>query len=391
MSALHTAPSSFQRSGSLTGLKCLRCEAHYPLSLKHEGCPACKLKGMFVSLCAAYLPTQSPSASEPIVALPYAQSFSLGEGATPCTARADLAKQSEVGAIWIKDESRNPTGSHKDRMSAIGVTQALDMGAHTLVLASSGNAAISAARYAQAAGLRCEVATYAGLPDAYAQLLREYGAQQFAFEDNAGRWAFVRERAAQPGYLALTNYHLPALGSAPLAVEGYKAIAQECYEEGIVPTDVMVPTARGDLAWGIYAGFQELFHAGLLPVLPRIWIVEPFARLSKVLEGASLHASFTGQTAQFSTAGATVTYLQYQAASASGGGAVVVGDAAAAGMRHQLLREGISAELCAAAAYAAIDALAERRILTSHSRVLWILTANASRDPSAQPAHPHSV
>jgi threonine synthase len=391
MSALHLAPSSFQRSASLTGLQCLRCQAHYPLSLKHEGCPACKVNGMFVSLCAAYLPAQSSDVSALKVEMPYAQSFSLGEGSTPCLERTDLAAQSAVAALWVKDESRNPTGSHKDRMSAIGVTQALEMGAHTLVLASSGNAAISAARYAQAAGLRCEVATYAGLPDAYAQLLREYGAEQHAFEDNAGRWAFVRERSAQPGYLALTNYHLPALGSAPLAVEGYKAIAQECFDEGIMPTDVMVPTARGDLAWGIYAGFSELLDAGLLSTLPRIWIVEPFARLSKVLEGASLHTSFTGQTAQFSTAGATATYLQYQAATASGGGAVVVDDVAAAGARHQLIRNGISAELCAAAAYAAIDALVERKTLTSHSRVLWILTANASRDPSALIAYPHSV
>ncbi len=316
---------------------------------------------------------------------PYAQPFSLGEGNTPCTPSSALAADAGVSKLWIKDESQNPTGSHKDRMSAIGITQALEMDAHTIVLASSGNAAISAARYAQAAGLRCEVAAYDGLPRPYANLLDQYGAIRHAFSDNAQRWAFVRERAQLPGYLALTNFNLPALGSAPLAIEGYKLIAQECVDDGLVPSDVMVPTARGDLAWGIFAGFSELLQAGRIEQLPRIWVVEPFARLAKVLEGGDLHANYPSDTAQFSTAGATVTYLQFQAATGSHGGAVVVSDEAAHAARGKLTASGISAELCAAAAYAAIGQLRSEQRLSKDSRVLWLLTANASLDPSYRP------
>jgi threonine synthase len=362
----------------LQGLQCLRCAAHYPVKLLHEGCPACRAKGHFVSLRAAY--ANQPEAG--CVNQPYAQPFTLEEGDTPCTSSIALALTADVAKLWIKDESRNPTGSHKDRMSAIGITQALEMGAHTVVLASSGNAAISAARYAQAAGLRCEVACYAGMPKTYVQELDALGAQRFDFADNAGRWAFVSARAAQPGYLALTNHHLPALGSAPLAVEGYKLIAQECLAQGCTPSDVVVPTARGDLAWGVFAGFQELLQSGSIAVLPKIWIVEPFARLSLVLSGQPLHTSYLGQTAQFSTAGATVTYLQYQAATASGGGAVVVSDDAARATRDSLDALGISAELCAAAALAAVGQLKKQGALQASSQVLWLLTANASRDPS---------
>jgi threonine synthase len=369
------------RHSQLRGLSCLRCSAHYPVHLLHEGCPSCRIQGHFVSLQAAY-------DSEPdfgCVNQPYPEPFTLQEGSTPCTPSPLLAEAAGVAQIWIKDESRNPMGSHKDRMSAIGVTQALEMGAHTLVLASSGNAAISAARYAQAAGLHCEVACYAGMPRAYVEALDALGADRFDFADNAGRWAFVNARAAQPGYLALTNHHLPALGSAPLAVEGYKVIAQECVEQGCMPSDVVVPTARGDLAWGIFAGFQELLQSQSIEVLPKIWIVEPFARLTHVLNGQALHASYSGQTAQFSTAGATVTYLQYQAATASGGGAVVVSDGAAKATREQLATLGISAELCAAAALAAVSQLRKQTVLQANSEVLWLLTADASRDPSLSP------
>lgn len=314
--------------------------------------------------------------------LPYGDDSQLAEGCTPLIATPGLASALGVGSLHIKDESKNPTGSHKDRMSAIGLQQAIDFGAHTVVLASSGNAAVSAARYAQAFGLACEVATYASMPKAYADALDAYGAKRFEFADNAGRWDFVAQRAVQPGYFALTNYHLPALGSAPLAIEGYKAIAYECHAQGCLPEHIMVPTARGDLAWGIYAGFRDLLEAGQIQALPKIWVVEPFARLSKVLAGELLHQSYPGHTAQFSTAGATVTYLQWQATTASGGGALVVPDDLARAARALLAKSNISAELCAAAGLAAVEQLHQLQIVNAHSKVLLILTANASRDPS---------
>lgn len=365
------------RNPQLAGLQCLRCDAQYLLALVHTGCPVCAAAGVYVSLRARYKKVAGVAHY-----LPYTSGIKLGEGNTPLANLPGLAQAVRVGSLHIKDESKNLTGSHKDRMSAIGVTQALDFGAHTVVLASSGNAAISAARYAQAAGLACEVATYAGMPAAYADALDAYGARRFAFADNVGRWNFVAARATLRGCFALTNYHLPALGSAPLAIEGYKAIAYECHADNYLPEHIMVPTARGDLAWGIYAGFRDLLDAGAISAIPKIWVVEPFARLSSVLVGQDLHDSFPGHTAQFSTAGATVTYLQWQAVTSSGGGALVVPDAQARTARALLARHGISAELCAAAACAAIEQLHAMHVATTHSKVMLVLTANASRDPS---------
>jgi threonine synthase len=381
MSVLTALPRASEvqvsRHPNLQGMACLRCGTHYPLSLVHMGCAKCASQGAYASLRASYRKQLSLSRY-----LPYASHMTLGEGNTPLSASDALAKKADVAQLYIKDESQNPTGSHKDRMSALGITQALDFGAHTVVLASSGNAAVSAARYAQAAGLACEVATYDGMPKAYATQLDRYGAQRFSFSDNAGRWRFVAQRAQQPGYFALTNYHLPALGSAPLAIEGYKAIAYECHASGCVPQHIMVPTARGDLAWGIYAGFADLLEARQIQVLPKIWIVEPFARLSQVLAGKSLHDSYAGQTDQFSTAGGTVTYLQWQAATASAGGAVVVPDADARRARQLLSQHGYSTELCAAAGLAGALQLRQKNAIAAHEQVLLIITANASNDPS---------
>lgn len=368
---------SIERNPNLQGLRCLHCQRQYPLQLVHSGCPACEADGRHVSLQADY-----KAGAAGYKHLPYASGLSCGEGDTPLKNLPALATWANVAHLHLKDESANPTGSHKDRMSAVGITQALDFGAHTVVLASSGNAAISAAWYARAAGLACEVACYHGLAAAYAQQLDACSAKRFAFADNAGRWNFVKNRAALPGYFALTNYHQPALGSAPLAIEGYKNIAYECHADGYLPEHIMVPTARGDLAWGVYAGYADLLRAGLIAALPKIWIVEPFARLSLVLAGQSLHGGYAGDTVQFSTAGATVTYLQWQAARRSAGGAVVVDDRAARMARDALRLQGISAELCAAAGLAAVQVLRLQGDVARQARVLVILTANASKDPS---------
>ncbi|OUL97987.1 pyridoxal-phosphate dependent enzyme [Variovorax sp. JS1663] len=374
-------PARPVRHPLLRGLQCLRCDALYPLALAHEGCPACRAQGVHVSLRASYR-TAAETAGAPVPLLPYSEGFTLGEGRTPLRPMPGLAQRLGIARLAIKDESRNPTGSHKDRMSAMGVAQALDFGAHTLLLASSGNAALSAAHYAQMAGLACEVATYDDMPAAYVRALDAAGARRFSFADNAGRWGFVRERAREPGFFALTNHSLPALGSAPLAIEGYKPIALECLEQGGLPDHVIVPTARGDLAWGVYAGFRELLAAGHITRLPRLWAIEPFGRLARVLEGGALHADYPGLTDQFSTAGATVTFLQWQAVTASGGGAVVVSDDEARAARRLLAQSDVSAELCAAAGLAALRQLRERGAVAPESHTVLMLTADASRDPS---------
>lgn len=365
------------RNLNLRGLQCLRCDALYPVTLTHDGCPACRREGIHVALRASYLPD-----SAELMPMPYTSSFALGEGQTPLQDMPELASQFGVARLAIKDESCNPTGSHKDRMTAVGVAQALDFDAHTLVLASSGNAAVSAAHYAWAAGLGCEVATYEGMPATYARQLDALGARRYVFSDNAGRWAFVRERSQHPGYFALTNYRLPALGSAPLAIEGYKPIALECVNEGGLPDHVVIPTARGDLAWGIYAGFRDLLAAGRIARLPKLWLVEPFPRLARVFAGGAINGSYPGHTAQFSTAGATVTYLQWQAATATGGGAVVVNDDEARAARRVLTAAGVSAELCAAGGLAALRQLRESNSIAADAHVVLMLTANATGDPS---------
>ncbi len=375
-----TNTSSPRRNPRLLGLACLRCARKFSIVNRHVGCEPCKAEGHYVSLAADY-----ERDADAYRYLPYLEAHHLGEGNTPCLEQPALARLLGVQKLSIKDESQNPTGSHKDRMSAYGIAQAIEGNAHTIVLASSGNAAVSAAMYASALGLGCEVAAYTSLYPPYEEALSALGAKCFRFSDNAQRWAFVAERSKNARYFALTNHQLPAIGSAPLSIEGYKAIAYECYENSSIPDHVLVPTARGDLAWGIAAGFKDLLDAKRITTIPKIWIVEPFARLSNVLDGSSLHDNFNGSTEQFSTAGATVTYLQKYVVKQSNSGAVVVDDASAKKARKHFLQLGMEPELCAAATLDAAFQLKEKNLIQPTEHVMLIMTANADRDPSYSP------
>jgi threonine synthase len=313
--------------------------------------------------------------------LPYLSGVSLGEGNTPLLQLRHTAKDLQIARISAKHEGMNPTGSHKDRMSAQAVSRALEVGASTVVLASSGNAAVSAAAYCAAADLRCEVATYQDMPQTFVRALRRLGAKRIAFETGIHRWEHVRRRAEQDGAFAMTNYCLPAVGSPVFGVEGYRAVALECALEGCVPDHILVPTARGDLLWGIYSGFRDLHAAGLIEHVPKLWAVEPFPRLTKVLQGASAQGDFKGATAQFSIAGSTVTLQQLHAVRASQGGAIVVDDAGAERGAAHLASEGLWVELCAGACVSALADLLMAKRINASDHALLLLTAKGDRDP----------
>jgi threonine synthase len=218
------------------------------------------------------------------------------------------------------------------------------------------------------------------MPEPYARALHRLGAKRLMFERGFGRWDHLRRRVEQDGAFALTNYSVPAVGSPAFGVEGYRAVALECVAEGCIPDHVLVPTARGDLLWGVYSGLRDLLRAGLIARMPRLWAVEPFPRLSRVLDGASPHSEFAGQTAQFSIGGSTVTLQQALAVRQSGGGAVVVDDAGAIAGSAQLAAQGLWVELCAGACLGALARLRARGEIAPSEHALLLLTAKGDRD-----------
>jgi threonine synthase len=369
----------------LVGFRSLAGGVLLPIGDYPEGCPTGRTAGRPTNVAAVYaelpgcLPERGARMADMSDWLPYLDWPSLGEGGTPLL---PLAAPFPLAALEVKAEWTNPTGSHKDRASALSAARALDVGARGIACASSGNGGVSLAAYAARAGLPCRVVVTPSVPTTVRRRLAAYGADIVEVLASLGRWRRLAELASD-GWFPATNYALPASGSTAFGVEGYRTIAFELAAQRPDGIDaVLVPTARGDLLSGIALGFAALREAGLWRHRgPQLVAVEPFPRLAAVLSGsAEIGDSFPGATRQSSTAGSTATDQALLALRSTGGTATVVGDAAAEAAQFALARQGLLLELCAAAPVAGVMDLIRRGTLGEGARVVLIATAGADRD-----------
>lgn len=373
----------------LSGYSCIRCKADFIIADYFEGCPDCLAHGEPSSVKAKLreLPSSLSSAHEHGMQryaawMPYTSWVSLGEGGTSCASFPQLAEEVKAAAIFIKNEGQNPSGSHKDRASCLAVTRALDTGAFKIVAASSGNAGASLALYAAAAGLECCIVTTPALSPIYRRAIEICGAQIVTAAQSLDRWQIVSEMVKTQGWFPATNYLNPPVGSNHFATDGLKTVAFEILEElGADQVDaVIVPTSRGDLIWALHEGFNQLKAIGLISFVPRLYAVEPFARLRRVLRGDKITGSFPGTTSLTSIGGSTVTYQAIDAIRESGGGAVVVDDQTVAFDQHRLARHGCYAELSSAAALTGLELLLKEGTISKNESVVLIATSNGYKD-----------
>ena len=179
--------------------------------------------------------------------------ISLAEGFTPLLAV-------EPG-VWVKDESRNPTGSFKARGMALAVSMARHLGARSLSAPSAGNAAGALAAYGARAGLPVTVAMPEDTPPAFFAECRLYGATVHAVPGTiADAGAFLRERRVH-GTLDVSTLR------EPYRIEGKKTMAFELVEQlgGAVPDVVLYPTGGGTGLIGMWKAFDEMARLGWIP------------------------------------------------------------------------------------------------------------------------------
>lgn len=370
---------SVRLNPALQGFRCLRCDAQYPIDDFFEGCSACGEEGHASSVVATYDPgLTDPTQRVALFGAPY-----LGEGGTPLLPLLDIADSLGMDGVWLKAEGQNPTGSHKDRFSAQLVARAAMLGASRIIAASSGNAGVSLAAYAARAGLACTILTRAGIGGTWSRDIVELGAELMVVATGAERWLRVAEmvRAGQ-GYPA-TNYLTPPVGSNPFGLQGYKTVGHELAAElaDSPPDAILVPTARGDLLWGIWEGLREAWDGKEVARWPIMVAVEPFVRTAKILDGnADYRGAFPGTSDQSAIASQTVTWQTVHTLRASGGLAIDVNDSDAAAAQVELAHQGIPLERCSAAPLVALRKLRASGILPPNSRAVLLGSSDGRRE-----------
>ncbi|WP_195180265.1 pyridoxal-phosphate dependent enzyme [Mesorhizobium sp. INR15] len=309
----------------------------------------------------------------------------LGEGNTPLVPLEGLAKEIGVRALSLKNEGANPTGSHKDRMSRFVVQRALEIGASTVAAASSGNAGVSLAAYAAHVGLGCVIVTTPDMNPNWRRAIEMHGATLLATETPERRWQVLADSVRAGDWYPATNFAVPAVGSNPFGVDGYRSLAFEIFLQlgSDACTDIVVPTSRADLLWGIARGYCDLQAAGLIEERPRVHAVEPFGRISEVLAGKDYRGNFAGSSALTSIGGSTVTYQALDAIAACKGSAVVVDDTMAREDQKRLARGGFYLELSSAAALTGLRQLISQGSLGPDAAVVLVGTSSGCSEYQA--------
>lgn len=195
---------------------------------------------------------------------PDATLIGLGEGGTPL-----IPHPVDQRTIYFKCEHLNPTGSFKDRGTAVIVSSLLAEGIGEAVEDSSGNAGASFAAYCARAGIQASVYVpeYAAGPKR-AQIERA-GAEVIVVPGPRSAASDAVRQRAERGTAYASHAHLPH-GLAGMATMAFEITDQL----GEAPGTLVLPVGQGTLLLGAYYGFRSLLSAGRIDVIPQIVAVQ---------------------------------------------------------------------------------------------------------------------
>ena len=366
---------SIRLSPHLAGIRCFACEtAHDPRELLTV-CQKCGLPlRVDYDLSRVKLSLQDLKSREPtlwryreLLPLLPGDEVSLAEGMTPL-----LRVENNV---WVKDESRNPTGSFKARGMALAVSMAKHLGAKALAAPSAGNAAGALAAYGARAGLPVTVAMPQDTPKPFFDECELYGATIHRVAGTiADAGKFLREHGPK------NTFDVSTL-KEPYRIEGKKTMAFELVEQfgGEIPDWVLYPTGGGTGLVGMWKAFDEMERLSWIPTgkRPRFVSVqsEGCAPIAKAfLEGKDRtepwpnpHTHAYGLRVPSPIGG----FICVRVLRESNGTAVTVSDEAAdAATRSLAAKSGIDVCPEGGAAWSALQTLRERGDIRATDRVV---------------------
>jgi threonine synthase len=385
----------------LTGLACIRCGGAFGPEPRFDGCPRCRVEapsnltptydyqGIRRAFRIEALRDRPSTMWRYREFLPpdEAEVVTLAEGMTPLLPAPRLGSRLGVPGLFLKDESRNPTWSFKDRLAVTALAMGRRFGARTVGVSSSGNAGAAAAAYAARAGLPCVVFTFQGAAGAMLTQMRAYGAYVVATAQKADRWTLLQACIDRWGWYPTSPFFGPPIGSNPYGVDGYKTIAFELCEQlgWRAPDWCVLPVAYGDALFGAWKGFREFADLGLVPNRPRLAAAEIYGSLERALLGeGDVLPEMPSPTPTLAHSIGTVrsTYQALHALRQGRGLARTIEDEDLLHLQKLLaVDEGLYAEPSSVASLAAIWRLRSQEIIGEHETVVAVLTASGLKDP----------
>ena len=417
---MNSSQRTFRSPPYVTYLECLRCGRRYAMHEIEYAC-ACRpntgsdigtldvayeyaaIRSRFTPEMLSADPDQSIGRFWPL--LPIADRGVLPPlpvGNTPLLRADRLGASSGLSHLYLKDDGRNPSGSFKDRASAIAVARACEEGRPLVATASTGNAAAALAGQAAAAGMATVIFVPKSAPPAKIAQLLVYGSRVLAV-DGSYDDAFDLCMAA----CAEFGWYNRNTGYNPYMTEGKKTVSYEIalqlaqqaqHEVGepapgqsafVAPDAVFVSVGDGCIIGGVHKGFKDLLALGWIEKMPRIFGVQ--STMSPALANAwragaaipaPVHATTRADSISVDMPRDLVKALR--AVGESGGAFVLVDDNAILQAILPLARLGaVFAEPAGSTAYAGLAQAVRDRLVQPDETIVVINTGNGLKDIAA--------
>ncbi len=386
----------------ITGLTCLICGAtHGPDEVEYV-CPEHGNEGILdvgydYDLIGSRISTQSLADNRdlsiwryrPLLPVePEAPVPPLAIGWTPLYPAPGPAADLGLAHLWIKDDSRMPTASFKDRASAIAVVRAATQGAEVITTASTGNAAAALAGICASVGRKNVIFVPDSAPRAKIAQLLVYNATVVLVRGSYDA-AFELCLEAAKAY----GWYNRNTGYNPYMSEGKKTAAFEICEQlgWQAPDAVVVSVGDGCIIGGLHKGFRDLLALGWIDRMPRLLGVQ--AHGSAFLYQAwrdnedVLGKGPVGTTtiADSISAGLPRDRLKAMAAVRESGGAFirVDDDEILAAIPRMAKCTGVFGEPAGAAAWAGLERAADDGLIARDERIVVVNTGSGLKDIDA--------
>jgi threonine synthase len=385
-------------------VKCMDCGHQAPYSVTSLACPKCEstwreglydYEGLAKTLPSLLLtrpfniwrfrellPVRNPN-----------MDLSLGEGGTPLYRASNLGMMLGCPNIYIKDERQGPTASFKDRQAAVTIAALKEAGIAEMVVASTGNVAISYSAYAARAGIKLWAFMTSLVPITKMREVALYGTQVIKVTGSYDEAKIVAAEFARQ-----RNIFLDQGARTIPSVEAMKTIAFEIAEQftaiqGPLPSgalrvpDWYIQSVSGGLGpLGVIKGFTELGKMGMAERMPKIGILQaegcaPMVHAWKqgLSSAEPIHSPRTRiATLATGTPGRTYTLLYNRVVEHGGTFESISDDEAFRAMHFLAKMEGVSVEPAAAVAFAGLVKLIRTGIIKSTDSVVVNCTGHTT-------------
>lgn len=308
-------------------------------------------------------------------------------GWTPVFKPKVLAQVLGLEDLWVKDESRNPTASFKDRASAVVVARAREIKAEIIITASTGNAGAALAGMSAAMGQKAIILAPKSAPPAKVAQLLVYGARVILVDGNYDQAFDLSIQAANEfgWYCRNTGYN-------PFTAEGKKTAALEIWEQVLLPQlrlekplCIFTSVGDGNIISGLHKGFKDLKSFGWLKQMPRIFGVQ--SEGSAAVANAYHSGTEIIQAVKASTIADSISVdlprdgvRAVRAARETNGDYIIVEDQDILTAIRNLGGVGIFAEPAGATSYAGLVKARKKGLIMSNDPVLVLVTGSGLKD-----------